>query len=128
MSEHDIENSPGQDWQKIREICRKHGVEFVENRREMAEYLKRTGLTPDDLLWDHVHQNLHGQTRVWDNVSRHIAKPDQFSDAPESRERRVAVTRPATSATEQVSLSGAWETSAALRKSASVCSLCPSAW
>ena len=45
---------------KIREICRKHGAEFVENRREMAEYLQRTGLTPDDLLCDHVHQNLHG--------------------------------------------------------------------
>ena len=110
LTPHDIENSPGQDWAQIREICRKHGAEFVENRRELAEYLTRTGLTPDDLVWDHVHQNLHGQIRVWDNVSRHIAKPEQFSYAPEARERLVAAGRPATNATEQLSLTGDWTT------------------
>jgi hypothetical protein len=102
----DVENSPGQQWGQIREICRRHGVEFVENRRELAEYLQRAGLTPNDLLWDHVHQNLHGQMRVWDNVARHIAKPDRFDYAPESRERRIAVVTPVATATEQLSFWG----------------------
>ena len=109
LSEHEIENSPGQQWGQIREICRKHGVEFVENRRELAEYLARTGLTPEDLLYDHVHQNLHGQIRVWDNVARHIARPEQFSEKPESRERRISVAPPTATGTEEVTLSGAWE-------------------
>jgi len=109
ITPHDIENSPGQQWGQIREICRKHGAEFVENRRELAEYLTRAGLSPDDLLFDHVHQNLHGIMRVWDNVARHIAKPDRFAYAPESRERRIAVAPPAATATERVSLSGDWE-------------------
>ena len=109
LTPHEIEDWPYR-WATMREICRKHGAEFVENRREMAEYLRRTGLTPDDLLCDHVHQNLHGRIRVWDNVGRHVAKPERFNDAPESRERRIAVVPPAATATEQVSVSGGWTT------------------
>ena len=72
LTPHEIENSPGQQWGQIREICRKHGVEFVENRREMAEYLARNRLTPDDLLFDHVHQNLHGiMSRVGQRGASH---------------------------------------------------------
>lgn len=40
MTPQDIE-SGFTSWAKAREICRKHKAEFVENRREMAEYLKR---------------------------------------------------------------------------------------
>ena len=98
-------------WDRIREICRKHGAEFVDNRRELAEYLQRTGVKPVALLGDPVHQNYLGRMLVWDNVSRHIAKPDHFSYAPESRERRIAVTQPTQTATEQVSLLGDWLTS-----------------
>ena len=73
----DIENGAGVLWGKAREICQKHGVEFVENRREMAEYLAHTGLNPEELLVDHNHQNVHGRIRIWDNVTRHLAKSDQ---------------------------------------------------
>jgi hypothetical protein len=95
-------------WASAREICRKHGAEFVENRREMADYLRRNGLPPAALLCDEGHQSLAGCIRIWDNVGRHVAKPDRFSCAPESRERRVAVDPPARTASEQVSLSGDW--------------------
>jgi hypothetical protein len=108
LTSHEIENSPGQQWGQIRNVCRKHGVEFVENRREMAEYLARNRLAPDDLLCDHVHQNLRGIMCVWDNVARHLARPERFNDRPESRERRIAVVAPAATATEQVVLSGPW--------------------
>jgi len=33
--------------EKVREVCRKHGAEFVENRRELAGYLQQAGLEPE---------------------------------------------------------------------------------
>jgi hypothetical protein len=107
MTPEDVENG-FTSWQKAREVCRKHQAEFVENRRELAEYLKRNGLKPESLLRDAGHQSLDGCIRIWDNVGRHISKPAKFSYAPESRERRIAVAPPAKTATEQVSLSGDW--------------------
>jgi hypothetical protein len=59
-------------------------------------------------LWDNVHQSLHGRTRVWDDVARHLNHPDRFTYAPESLERRIAVAPPAKTATEQVRLNGPW--------------------
>ena len=70
------------DWGKVREVCRKHGVEFVENRRELAEYLRKNALEPAALVGDPVHQNHHGFIRIWDNVTRHVAKPAQFAYEP----------------------------------------------
>jgi hypothetical protein len=110
MTPADIENGAGVQWAKVREICAKHGAEFVENRRELAEYLARTGLNMDALLFDHNHQNQHGRIRIWDNVSRHLARSDQSTYTPESRERRIAVVPPTQTTTEQVSLSGSWTT------------------
>jgi len=97
--------------EQVRAICRKHQAEFVENRRELAEYHLRTGVKPNDILADTVHQNLHGQVLVWESIGRHIAKPAQFNYDPQSRERRIAVAPPANTATEQVSLSGDWTSS-----------------
>ena len=105
----EIENGV-EPWEKIRDICRKHQAEFVENRRELAAYLQRSGLQPSDLVGDPVHQNQHGRIRIWDNVCRHIARPEQFTYAPESRERRIAVAPPAATVTEQVQLIGDWKT------------------
>ncbi len=99
-----IENSPGVQWDKVREICAKYGAEFVENRRELADYITTHKLDIEDLLADHNHQNMHGRIRIWDDVSRHLAHSDQAAYKPESRERRI------TMASEQVSLSGPWIT------------------
>jgi hypothetical protein len=67
-------------------------------------------LDQDELLRDHNHQGVHGRIRVWDNVTRHLAKSNQSTYTPESRERRIPVAPPAKTATEQVSLSGNWTT------------------
>jgi hypothetical protein len=96
------------EWDKIREICRKHGAEFVENRRELAEYLRRNSLEPAQLVGDAVHQNHHGFLRNWDNITRHVAHPAQFNYDPAERERRVAVSPPAKTDREEVTLSGPW--------------------
>ena len=102
------------DWGQVREVCRKHSVEFVENRRELAEYLRKNALEPAALVGDPVHQNHHGFIRIWDNVTRHVAKPAQFAYEPETRERRIAVAPPAQTESEQVSFSGKWTTAEGL--------------
>ena len=97
-------------WAKIREICEKHHAEFVEHRRDLAEYFKVTGLKPDDLLIDHVHQNQHGRIRVWDDVMKHITDPKQFTYDSASLERVIPVNPPMDTATEKVTLHGKWTT------------------
>ena len=101
----------GYPWDEVRQICEKHGAEYVDNRVEMAEYLAKTGLDQDALLLDHNHENMHGAIRIWDNIARHLAKSDQSTYTPESRERRVPVDPPANTKTEQVTLSGDWSVS-----------------
>ncbi len=105
-----IEHGAGIRGDKVREICAKHGVEFVENRHELADYVAQHKLTADDLLADHNHQGMHGRIRIWDNVIRHLVKSDQPSYTPESRERRISVTAPLKTATEEVSFSANWTT------------------
>ena len=39
VSDEDIERGLV-DWDQVRTVCRKHHVEFVENRRELADYLR----------------------------------------------------------------------------------------
>lgn len=102
LTPEDIENGAGVPWGRAREICAKHEAEFVESRREMADYLSHAEVKLEDLLADHNHQNVHGRIRIWDNVSRHLAKSEQSAYTPESRERRVAVAPPTETATEQV--------------------------
>lgn len=101
-------------WDQVREVCRKHGAEFVENRRELAEYLKKNSLEPSALVGDPVHQNHHGFIRIWDNVTRHVAKPAQFSYDPATRERRIAIEPPARTDKEEVALTGLWSVAGGL--------------
>jgi hypothetical protein len=108
LTPEEIETLEGVPIDRIREVCRQHGAEFVENRRELAEYLQRIDLEPAALVGDSVHQNQHGRIRIWDNICRHIAKPEQFNYAPESRERRIAVAPPASAGAEQVTVTGSW--------------------
>jgi hypothetical protein len=97
--------------EEVRAICRKHHAEFVENRRELAEYQVKTGIKPTDLLGDLVHQNLHGQMMVWESIRRHLTQPAQFTYDPAQLERGIAVAPPQSSATEQVTLTGPWKSS-----------------
>jgi hypothetical protein len=114
-----ITHGMGVAWDSVREICEKHGAEFVANREELAAYLAQTGLDQDALLYDHNHQGMHGRIRIWDNIFAHLIKSSQPAYAPESRERRIPVNPVANTATEQVSLSGNWsKANGAVRTSA----------
>ncbi|HEY3900809.1 MAG TPA: hypothetical protein VGM54_19520 [Chthoniobacter sp.] len=108
MTPDDIERGAGVRWDQVREICAKHGVEFVENRRELADYIRAAHLVPDDLLADHNHQNMHGRIRIWDDVIAHLSAAAAPGYAPDSRERMIHGATPNQSGV--LSVSGNWRT------------------
>lgn len=83
------ENAADQDVGRVREICRKHDVEFVESRRDWAAWLAANKLPIPALLKDAVHQSDYGARIINANILAHLRRPAQFSYQPESRERRV---------------------------------------
>jgi hypothetical protein len=82
-----------QDWSAARKVCRKHGAQFVENRRELADYLIAHKLEPSVLLNDAVHQNTHGRLRTWDAFCRRIASHPEPAYDPATREHRIPIAK-----------------------------------
>lgn len=83
------ENAKDQDVGAIREVCRKYDVEFVESRRDWAEYLKANNLPIKSLLKDAVHQSNYGAHMINSNILAHIHRPDRFSYEASTRERSI---------------------------------------
>jgi hypothetical protein len=83
------ENSPQQNVEQVREICRKYQVEFIESRRDWGAYLTANQLPISALLKDAVHQSDYGAKIINSNILAHFRHPDAFSYKPESRERRI---------------------------------------
>ena len=86
------------DIPQMRRICEKHGVEFVENRKEWAQYMRDHGMKVEvdpehGLLLDGVHQSKYGALVINENIIRHFAVRDTYAYAPDSRERRLSVTQ-----------------------------------
>ena len=86
------------DIPEMRRICQKYGVEFVENRKEWAQYLRdqdmKVEVDPDHgLLMDGVHQSKYGALVINEHIVRHFAVRDAYAYAPESRERSLSVTQ-----------------------------------
>lgn len=77
------------EWRAIREVALKYGCEWVDNRREWADYLLAKGKEIPWLLKDPVHQNDHGALVINENLCRHlVASPGAPVD------RRIRVIRP----------------------------------
>ena len=79
---------------EMRRICKKYGVEFVENRKEWAQYLRdhdmKVEVDPDNgLLMDAVHQSRYGALVINENIVRHFAARDDYAYDPAGRERRL---------------------------------------
>ncbi|MDZ4402770.1 SGNH/GDSL hydrolase family protein [Prosthecobacter sp.] len=83
------ENAMDQDVAAVREVCRKHAVEFIESRRDWAAYLTANKLPVSSLLKDAVHQSDYGAKIINSNILAHLRRPEAFSYKPESRERRI---------------------------------------
>jgi len=82
----------------MRRVCETYGVEFVENRKEWAQYLREHDMKVEvdaehGLLQDGVHQSKYGALVINENIARHFAPRDAYAYAPDSRERRLNVTR-----------------------------------
>jgi hypothetical protein len=80
-----------QNPQALRALCQKYGVEFVENRREMTEYMVAGKLAIEDLLRDSVHESPFAARMTVMNIARHFHRPDPFGYDPAGRERRIEV-------------------------------------
>ncbi|HPD16765.1 MAG TPA: SGNH/GDSL hydrolase family protein [Planctomycetota bacterium] len=93
-----------QDIPKLRAVCEKHGVELVESRREMTEYMLAHKLGIKDLLADAVHENAYASLMTNMNIARHFNRPAKFAYDPRTRERRLDA-----AASPDVKLAGAWE-------------------
>jgi len=78
-----------QDIPKLRAVCEKHGVELVESRREITEYMVANKLDIKSLLADAVHENAYASLMTNMNIARHFNRPAKFAYDPRSRERRV---------------------------------------
>ncbi len=87
------ENSTQQDVQAVRDVCSQYDVEFVENRKDWATYLRENDLPIESLLKDAVHQSEFGAQIINSNIIAHVRQPNQFSYDPKSREYIVATTR-----------------------------------
>ena len=100
------------DIPEMRRICEKHGVEFVENRKEWAQYMRdhdmKVEVDPErGLLLDAVHQSKYGALVINENIFRHFAARDTYAYDPDSRERRLSVTQDeAVSGKESATISG----------------------
>ncbi len=92
-----------QDIGAMRAMCRKHGVELVENRRELTEYMLANRLTIDDMLGDSVHETRFAADCTVQNIARHFHAAKAGGDKADARERRVAVSSNA------VKLEGDWD-------------------
>ena len=86
------ENAINQDIAVLRETCRKHGTEFVENRKHWAEHLREKNLTIDKLLKGTKSINENGANLLRENILAHLRKPGKnYKYNPRTRERRVNV-------------------------------------
>lgn len=83
------ENAADQDVAAVRAVCRKHEVEFVENRRDWDAYLTANNLPVQALLKDAVHQSDYGAHIINSNILAHFRTPAEFSYAPGNRESQV---------------------------------------
>jgi len=81
-----------QDPAAMRAMCQKYGVELVENRLEMTQYMVDNNLSVESLLADSVHETAYAAKMTNMNIARHFNRPHRFAYDPRSRERRVAPT------------------------------------
>lgn len=93
-----------QDPGALRQLCEKYGVEFVEGRRELTEYMVENNLAIEDMLADSVHQTRYGAQCSNKNIARHFHRAERFNYDPRQRERRYQAESNA------VDAQGEWQT------------------
>ena len=85
-------------WTNKIVVARKYNCEWVDNRRECAQYMKEHNLPlftdekgKDAFLGDKVHQSPHGGLIINENFFRHFSHAQKVSVQPEEVERRLNV-------------------------------------
>lgn len=86
------ENAVDQDVAVLRETCRKHGAELVENRKRWAEHLQLGKLPIESLLRDKTVPNSKGASLLHNNIIAQLRRPARgYHYEPRTRERRVNI-------------------------------------
>ena len=73
----------------LRKMCAQYGVEFVETRRDITQYMVANNLEIKDLLVDPVHQSPYAAKMINASIARHFRRAAQPGYDPRSRERRI---------------------------------------
>lgn len=97
-------------WDQVRQVCQRSGAQFVDNRRELAAWLRENDKEPTDLLADVVHQNELGRLLINENIARHFVRSERPGHDPAERERRLSVIGALAAGEGPVALSGEWKT------------------
>ncbi|MBA2113261.1 SGNH/GDSL hydrolase family protein [Bremerella alba] len=80
-----------QNVEGIKKLVEPYGIEYVENRGEMAAWMSDNNLSPKDMTFDSVHQNKRTRNIINQNIARHFHVPNQFAYDPSERERNLSV-------------------------------------
>ena len=84
------ENAVDQDISILRETCKKHGVEMVENRKLWANYLEENNAKIGSLLRDDMHPNELGIELLRKHILSHLKRSEKkYGYLPRDRERKV---------------------------------------
>lgn len=89
------QNIETKELQPLRDVCKKYGAQFVENRREMADWLILNNQEPITLLNGpkDPHQNALGVLLTNENIWRHLVAPIGADEVPQDRERIIELPR-----------------------------------
>jgi hypothetical protein len=96
-------------WDQVREICREYKAEFVDNRRELAAWLKANDRSHKDLLMDAVHQSELGALLINENIGRHLTPHPSPACEPEKMERRITLAEAVREKQPEVTVSLGWD-------------------
>jgi hypothetical protein len=77
--------------EEIKKICEKYKAQYVDNRKELASWLKAKNIPITAVLADFVHQNALGKLIINENIAAHFCPNAKPGYSPDSLEKRFYV-------------------------------------
>ena len=76
-------------FDEIKAVCEKYNVQFVDNRRAIAQWLLANNKQVKDLLSDAVHQNNLGRLLTCENIGRQFTRHPSPAYEPGRMEEKI---------------------------------------
>jgi len=103
----DIINDPR--YIEMEMICRKYNAQFVDNRRELADWLMKNNMEIKDILSDPVHQNELGRILICENIARHFVHNNTPAYDPFVLEKKIPLVKAFEQNDSNISFSSSWK-------------------